>query len=106
MHVSQLKPAPSQNTTELDDDDYNDEIVHSMPEMPPVGTPVCTDHQAPILERRLPQDGLDHLVRWSTAIVPRAPPAAEEASAQWHSIRVSRMPVRYVNPVVLPNISA
>ena len=78
MHFNRLKPPPQNTIEELDDDDYDDIIVHSMPDLPLVGTPVGTDHQTTILEG-LPQDQVKHPV---PVIVPRIPPpVAEEAPA-------------------------
>ena len=103
VHFNRLKPAPPQNTIEeLGDDDI---IVHRMPDLPLVGTPVGADHQTPTLEG-LPQDRLNHPVpeMEHPAIVPQVlPPAAEEAPALRRSSRISKPPVRYGNSLVLPD---
>eukprot|EP00731_Ephydatia_muelleri_P010425 Em0005g1011a len=97
VHFNRLKPAPSHSTAE-EEDEYYDVIVHSVP-------PADTDRQATILE--VPrQHQLEHPVPKieQPAVVPRVPPpAVEGAPALRRSNRISRPPVRYGDPVVLPD---
>ena len=97
VHFNRLKPAPSHSTAE-EEDEYYDVIVHSVP-------PVDTDCQATILE--VPrQHQLEHPAPEieQPAVVPRVPPpAVEGAPALRCSNRISRPPVRYGDPVVLPD---
>eukprot|EP00731_Ephydatia_muelleri_P009146 Em0004g1484a len=97
VHFNRLKPAPSHSTAE-EEDEYYDVIVHSVP-------PADTDRQATILE--VPrQHQLEHPVPKieQPAVVPRVPPpAVEGAPALRRSNRISRPPVRYGDPMVLPD---
>eukprot|EP00731_Ephydatia_muelleri_P006298 Em0003g546a len=89
---------PRRRKVVQEEDEYYDVIVHSVP-------PADTDRQATILE--VPrQHQLEHPVPKieQPAVVPRVPPPAVESTpALRRSNRISRPPVRYGDPVVLPD---
>ena len=66
------------------------------------------DHPATMLEEPIqdPVEQLNHQVpeMGRPAIAPLSPPVvAGDTTALRHSMKTSRLPVRYGNPVVLPN---
>eukprot|EP00731_Ephydatia_muelleri_P021935 Em0014g526a len=97
QHMAVQQGHQKESTAE-EEDEYYDVIVHSVP-------PADTDRQATILE--VPrQHQLEHPAPEieQPAVVPRVPPpAVEGAPALRRSNRISRPPVRYGDPVVLPD---